>query len=152
MQALNYAKKIHEGLKVLKAEAWIIWEPGFLFDANMFYLTPRKAYWVVAHYSRHVRPGMQQVHSRDSLSECKSTAWIDPDGQSLVIVTFNDGKSGLSVKYDFSSFNNVKVNEIRLTSALEDYKKQTPAPITSGILLMDVPGGAIVTISASVSK
>ena len=103
-QAMGYATKIHEGLKVLKANAWVLWEPGFIFDANMFYLTPRKAYWVVAHYSRHIRPGYQQVDSQDSTDKCKTSAWIGPDEKTLVIVTINDSQADLSMDYDFSSF------------------------------------------------
>ena len=155
-QAMNYAKKIHEGLKALKANAWIIWEPGFIFDANMFYLTPRKAYWVVAHYARHVRPGFQQINSKDSLADCKTTAWIntsvDTDSRSLVIITINNGIDDISVEYDLSGFEKVKLIEVRRTSATEDYVQIPTEPAVPQPFIIDIPASSIMTTSASVSQ
>lgn len=150
-QAINYARKLHEGLKVLKANAWILWEPGFIYDANMFWLKPRKAYWVVAQYTRHVRPGMQQIASVDSRDDCKTTVWIDTDAEEnkLVIVTVNDGSEDLSVKYDLGSFKGVKITEIFRTSKTEDYASLPIGSTNAKPLVMDVPAGSVVTITCS---
>jgi O-glycosyl hydrolase len=149
-QALKYANKIHEGLKVLKANAWIIWEPGFIYDANMFYLTPRKAYWAVAHYSRHIRPGFQQIASEDSTEGCKSSAWIGPDKKTLVVVTVNDSSSERSVTYDLSQFKGLKIQELRLTSESQDYAQIEPDQTVQSDWTMNMPSGSIMTMTASI--
>ncbi len=150
VQAIKYAQKLHEGFKILKANAWIIWEPGFIYDANMFWLQPRKSYWVIAHYTRHVRPGFQQIDSKVSVENCKTTAWTGPDGKRLVIVTVNDGKSGLTVDYDLSKYGNIKIKQIRRTSETEDYAEIETRQTVSKHLKMDMPAGSIMTISASI--
>lgn len=148
-QALRHARKIHDGLKILKANAWVIWEPGFLFDVNALGMDRRKAYWVVAHYSRHVRPGYQQIYSQDSVEDCKTTAWISPDGKTLVLVTFNEGDSDVKINYDLSKFSNVNIREIRLTSKTQDYAEIKAAKNASRKLTMEMPSGSIMTITAS---
>jgi O-glycosyl hydrolase len=152
VQAMNYALKIHEGLKVLKANAWIIWEPAFLFDSNAFALTPRKSYWAVAHYTRHVRCGMQQIESESDRSECKTTAWVSPDGKTIVIITVNDSEGILSLEYNLSKFKNVKVEEVRLTSATDNYKQLSALPITRETIKTEIPSRSIMTISMSVEQ
>ena len=149
-QAMGYATKIHEGLKVLKANAWVLWEPGFIFDANMFYLTPRKAYWVVAHYSRHIRPGYQQIDSQDSTDKCKTSAWIGPDEKTLVIVTINDSQADLSMDYDFSSFNGLSIQELRLTSKSQSYVKLDSGQKVASHWLTTIPSDSILTMIASI--
>lgn len=150
-QSLIQAAKIHEGLKVLKSSAWIIWETGFNYNTDMFWLQPRKSYWVIAQYSRHVRPGFVQIDSQESVAECKTTAWVNPDGDKLVLVTFNDVKGDMSVSYDLSKFGNVKVDEVIRTSKTEDYKTLEEKYEASERLVVDVPEGAVVTITASIS-
>ena len=151
-QAMKYANKIHEGLKILKANAWVIWEPGFIYDANMFYLTPRKAYWTVAHYSRHVRPGFQQINAEATVQECKTSSWMGPDGKTLVIVTVNDSSSELSIDYDLAKFKRLKISEVRLTSKTQDYESMD---FDSNVKLhwrMKMPAGSIMTMIANLTE
>jgi O-glycosyl hydrolase len=150
-QAMKYANKIHEGLKVLKANAWVIWEPGFIYDSNMFYLTPRKAYWAVAHYSRHIRPGFVQVACKDSLDGCKSTAWIGPANETLVIVSVNDSETDQTVHYDFSKFDSINIQEIRLTSESQDYKLLEFDQAIQSKSTVKMPSGSILTLTASLT-
>ena len=150
-QAMKYANKIHEGLKILKANAWIIWEPGFIYDANMFYLVPRKAYWAVAHYSRHIRPGYVQIASEDSSSGTKSSAWISPDNETLVVVSVNDTDTTQTVHYDLSKFDSVTIQEIRLTSESQDYESIEFDQTIRSNPTMEMPSGSILTVTASLS-
>lgn len=150
-QAMKYATKIQEGLTVLKADAWILWEPGFVYDANMFRLTPRKAYWVVAHYSRHIRPGFQQIASETTAEGCKTSSWIGPDGKTLVIVTINNSPSELSVDYDLSQFNDPEIREVRLTSQTQDYESVGFGSIVKSHWGMTMQPGSIMTMIATVT-
>lgn len=151
-QAMIYANKLHDAMKKMKVNAWIIWEPGFIYDADMFWLKPRKAYWVVAQYSRHIRPGYQQIDSKDSDKDCKTTAWIGENGKKLVLVSVNNSKDEISVSYDLSRFKGVKIDEVRVTSETQDYAEIKTEQKTSGRLEMSMSGGSVMTISASITK
>ena len=150
VQAMNYAKKLHEGLGVLKANAWILWEPGFIYDANMFWLKPRKAYWVVAQYSRHIRPGMVQIGSTVSGGDCKTTVWLggkSEDGKrELVIVSVNDGTEAITVKFDLSAFKGIRVKEIFRTSKTEDYALLDAGAFDAKEGAVELSAGSVVTV------
>jgi hypothetical protein len=115
----------------------------------MFYLTPRKAYWAVAHYSRHIRPGFVQVACEDSLDGCKSSAWIGPDNETLVIVSVNDSETDQVVHYDFSKFDSINIQEIRLTSEFQDYKLLDFDQAIQSKSTIEMPSGSILTITVS---
>jgi O-glycosyl hydrolase len=119
LQAMNYAGKIQQALKDLRATSWIIWEPKFLLDVTDFGFTLRKSYWTVAQFSRFIRSGMEMVHSTDSSADCKTTIWIEPEaepgGQKLVLVTVNTSGQAATINYDLSRFRGVQVSEVRQT-------------------------------------
>lgn len=153
-QAQSYADKIHEALKIMHANAWIIWEPRLIFDEEPEGLAPRKAYWPVAHYSRHIRPGMQLVESSESVATCKTTVWIEPNGpgkRRLVVVTYNNGDDHLQVEYDLSDFDGVEVVEVRrsrLNSYVENYQQVSFDAVEGGRFELVIAPKAIVTILA----
>lgn len=153
-QSQTYAEKIHDALKIMKVNAWIIWEPALVFDEEPQGLVPRKAYWPIAHYSRHVRPGMQMIEATESLAECKTTAWIDPAGpgdRRLEIITYNSGNALLETDYDLSSFDGIEILEVRrsyLNSANENYNPIAFNAVNQGIFTLDIDAKTIVTISA----
>jgi O-glycosyl hydrolase len=145
-QAMKYADKIHEAFESLRANAWIMWEPRFIFDEKEDGLVPRKAYWMVAQYSRFVRPGMRMVEASQADPNLKTTAWASGDG-TLVIVTVNDREIETQVSYDVSRAGGMKVKEIRRTSRTEDLADRTTvAKLEGGRLVMDVPAGSVTTI------
>lgn len=154
LQMKNYAEKIHEALNVLNAAAWIIWEPEFLFNSQSKNFLPRKSYWAVAHYSRHVRPGMQRVKSSDSDSDLKTTAWVDtetgPAGRSLVIVTYNSGTEGRDTAYDLSGFGSVDVLDVRQSSASQNYQKLPVTVQAVDDIELTLPAESITTINARI--
>ena len=153
--AISYARKIHEALKIMYANTWVMWEPRFIFDEETKGLVPRKAYWAVAHYSRHVRPGMQMVESVDSVSDCKTTVWVDtndsPQGGNLTIVTLNDSTKDYRVEYDMSGFDGAEVLEVHQTLLSVSDRNYVSVPfdqISDDKFTLDIPAEAIVTISA----
>jgi len=155
LQSQGYAEKIHDALKIMKVNAWIIWEPALVFDVEPQGLVPRKAYWPIAHYSRHVRPGMQMIQATESFADAKTTAFIDPAGpgeRRLEIITYNSSNTLLEVDYDLSGFDGIQIQEVRrsyLDSSNENYNPIAFAPIDQGILNLDLQAKAIVTISAT---
>ncbi len=149
-QMMNYANKLHEAFDVLGANAWIMWEAGFIFDGNESGLGRRKSYWAVAHYSRHVREGFKRIGVVSRSDSVKTTAWVNRASGAkkgrLVVVTVNDGEKGCAVEYDLSGFESPVVSEIRRTSADEDYRL-VPAVVKGSSLLLKVPGKSVTTIS-----
>ncbi len=156
LQMKNYAEKIHEALTVLNVSAWVIWEPALLFntdEAKNF--VPRKSYWAVAHYSRHIRPGMQRVKSHDSDTDLNTTVWVDtatdPAGRSLVIVTYNSGEEDRDCTYDLSGFGLVDVHEVRQTStSRRNYQKLPVNVFAVDQLELTLPAESITTIVARI--
>lgn len=157
VQFLIYATKIHEGLSKLHANAWVMWEPDFIFDSGPVSLIPRKAYWAVAHYSRFIRPGMQRLSSSDTEPNSLSTVWIGPEnpqGRKLTIVTVNNGAQDTIAKYDLSGLSDFEVLEKRRTSNSENYAIVPAGDINIGpdFLTVRVPHWSVVTISLLVTN
>jgi len=154
-QAMNYADKIHESFKVLGVNGWVMWEPWFIFNMKDKPFEPRKAYWVIAHYSRHIKPGMQMIKSLESDTDCRTTVWVEDnsnDGtQSIVIVTVNKGKKAVSVHYDFSEFPGVNVKQVRCTDAEKDYQQTAFEQGSIGSFEIDVPAESVTTVSGIIA-
>jgi O-glycosyl hydrolase len=149
-QMKNYAAKIHEALNTLNVSGWVIWEPEFLFDSQTKSFVPRKSYWAVAQYSRHVRPGMQRIHSTSSHADVHSTVWLEaerrPAGRDFVIVTYNRSTESSPVAYDLSVFISADIVEVRQTSASQDYQKLSTAATDVRTFRLVLGGESITTI------
>ncbi|MBN2514321.1 MAG: hypothetical protein JXB18_15385, partial [Sedimentisphaerales bacterium] len=149
-QMMNYAHKIHEALSVLKAGAWVMWEPEFIFNSQTKTFQPRKAYWAIAQYSRHVRPGMQMIHVVSSHPDIKTTAWHKQSQaaeQELVLVTVNSAASAIMVDYDLSAFHLARIDQIFRTSSTQNYEVlNVSQPSSSGIFTISMPAESITTI------
>ena len=156
-QAMNYANMIHQGLNELHATAWVLWEPDFLLDTTTSGFTFRKSYWIVAQFSRFIRPGMQLVDSIDSTSDCKTTVWIDPTGDptgtELVLVTVNNHNTQTAdITYDLSPFHGVQVNEVRRTSETEDYANIAFTQASAYEFSISAPSDSVVTVWATIQQ
>jgi len=145
-QSVNYANKIHEALTALKVNAWVIWEPGFLFDAKDKSLVPRKAYWTVAQYSRHIRPGMTQIGSAASSDSCKTTVWVDQNKKTLVVVSFNSSNEAINAIYNTSAFDDISVDKIFLTSPTDNYKQISKGTAESNCFKISIPARSTITL------
>ncbi len=150
-QMVNYANKLHEAFDVLQANAWIMWEAGFIFDTTTTGLKKRKSYWAIAHYSRHARPSFYRIKAQcEGNKDVKTTAWLKSEDNSnasrLVLVTVNSGETNCSVKYDFSRWHKSKVMTIRQTSADKNYEKLPPPVNQQSQVALALPGKSITTI------
>lgn len=152
-QMMNYADKIHEALSTLKANGWVMWEPEFIFDTQAGNFQPRKAYWAVAQYSRHVRPGMVMIQAQSDNPDLKTTAWLGTSttaGRDIVLVTVNNGASPISVNFDLSEFAGIDIEEVRTTSSDQSYSQVSFEGLSAGRFHLDVPAKSITTVSAKV--
>jgi O-glycosyl hydrolase len=146
-QAMNYAGKIHEAFDKLRASAWIMWEPRFIFDETADGLVPRKAYWVIAQYSRFVRPGMHMIAASSAGDKCRTTAWLADDG-AMVIVTLNDGPDPYAATYDIAAPAGLKLAQLWRTSQTEDLAALPleAARLRDKALTMELPAGSVTTL------
>ena len=149
-QMLNYATKLHEAFDVLNANAWIMWEVGFIFDTEKSGLEKRKSYWATAHYTRHVRPGAVRISAKCGVDEIKTTAWLVGDNGKgpgrLVLVTVNNGLFGRNVEYDLSAFKSPSILEVRRTSSDDDYKLLPKPEVHDCSLILKVLERSVTTI------
>ncbi len=131
-QMMNYAQKLHEAFEVLNANAWIMWEAGFIFDTRDTGLVKRKSYWAVAHYSRHVRPGFQRIGADCSDKNIKITAWLKKGAKDkpskLVLVMVNSEKRRRDVLSDLSVFGQLKDFSTFQTSKSNNYQRLDVVP------------------------
>jgi galactan endo-1,6-beta-galactosidase len=156
LQAENYADHIQQGLKDMKATAYIFWESRLMINTTTSDFMPRKAYWVAAQFSRFIRSGMQSVDTLDGSANCKTTVWIDPvddpAGQKLVMVTVNDSSSPKTINYDLSRFHGATINEVRRTSEAEDFADISFTQSSDFDFSVYAPAKSVVTVLATVDS
>lgn len=110
--ALNVARIIHCDLTRLNAAAWHWWtavspenyKDGLIYtdyrnpgDAETIY--PSKTLWAFGHFSRFVRPGHKRVRleGADDLEGLMGSAYVAPDGQTLVVALINMSASPVHI-------------------------------------------------------
>ncbi|GAA1659230.1 glycoside hydrolase [Fodinicola feengrottensis] len=107
---LSMASNINLDMYWLHPSAWVYWQ---VLDGSDWGLldadetagtvgTVRRKFYVLAHYSRHIRPGMQVIRSADP----NTVAAYDQATRKLVLVTANLGTAQW-VSYDLSAFGTV---------------------------------------------
>jgi galactan endo-1,6-beta-galactosidase len=107
---LSLASNLNLDLRWLHPTAWVYWQaldiPGWgLIEADNGVATlggVATKYFVLAQYSRHIRPGMQIIDG----GEGNTVAAYDPSARRLVIVTTNYG-TGQWINFDLSRFGTV---------------------------------------------
>jgi len=113
------AGRITEDINYIRPAAWISWQV-IEDEANMvsenanwgmihadlagtsqaYYLT--KKYYVMGNYTKFIRPGYQIIAAGDA----KSVAAYSASASTLVIVSYNDTTSAVSMTYNLSNFTN----------------------------------------------
>lgn len=149
---LSTAHELSLDLNMLRATAWCYWQPldggGWgLLDCDMPTATIRHAnpkLFVLAQYTRHIRPGMTLLKSADA----KTVAAYDAKRRRLVIVVENEeGASGRT--FDLSAFRMGHPRVRRWTTEPKGdlrYAPQSEVPVENGRLYVDLPAGSVQTI------
>ena len=112
---LLMARCIHLDFQDLRPTAWSYWQAvdggingvggsGWgLFDARMLdgaKLGVNPKYFVLAQYTRHLRPGMTVLESGDA----RTIAAYSAAERKLVLIAFNDGPAARATRFDLSAF------------------------------------------------
>lgn len=140
--ALNYARKLHEAHRVMQAEAWCMWEPGFLLAQTEGRLEPNVAYYAVAQFMRFARPGMRVIEATDTTA--KTTAYLDEAGRQLVVITVNDAGTAVPMRCDLSAFEGLREVRAWRTSEHERLAPLAPIPCRKGFAT-ELPAESVTT-------
>ncbi len=144
--ALNVAARLHEAHRAMGAEAWCLWEPGFLFDEADGRLEPNPGYYALAQFSRFARPGMQVIEASEATLE--TTAYLDEASRTVAIVTTNRTDEAIRARYDLSSFEGVREALAWRTSETERLTGLPAIPADDGFAA-DLPARSITTFMAT---
>lgn len=107
---LSLARNLNFDMRWLHPTAWVYWQVldgggwGLIQadDAKGTTGAVNTKYYVLAQYSRHIRPGMEIIDG----GEANTTAAYDSANKSLVLVTTNYG-TAQTISYDLSKFTTV---------------------------------------------
>ena len=107
-------------------------------------VTADKNLWVLGNYSRFVRPGYQRVEvtGADEMNALLGSAWLSPDGKTLVSVLVNMSRS--SRKIDLSA-TGATVNSTKAYVTDKDNDLQLSSTLTNPAD-MEIPARSVVTV------
>ena len=150
---LSMARNITDDLNGLHPSAWITWQVvdsaggwGFLrnpqLDETTTAYTVNKKYFIMAQYSRFLRPGYRII----ALSDPSSVAAWDAKTGTVVIVTRNGGDTDTHVAYDLSRFTRLGASaSVYRTSPTEDLAKLPPTMLTGKRFTAIIPAKSVTT-------
>ncbi|AIE84459.1 glycoside hydrolase [Fimbriimonas ginsengisoli] len=148
---LSTARELSLDLNVLRASAWCYWQPldggGWgLMDSDMVAAKIKQAnpkYFVLAHYMRHLRPGMALL----STSDPHVVAAYDARKRKLVIVVENEKEASTKL-LDLSAFHigrRVAKRWITTPKGAERYEKVDDLVFEPGSLKIELPASSVQT-------
>ncbi len=150
---LAMADKIVADLRSLQPSAWVGWQVadngggwGLFYsrlddEADDHWRTNKK-YFVMAQFSRFVRPGCRLVPVADR----HAIAAFDAAARTLTIVAVNSGTAEDDRAYDLTAFTIVAPSAaVTLTSPTADLAAQPPAAVAGRVLRWTLPARSVAT-------
>ena len=150
---VSMARNITDDMNGLHPSAWVTWQVvdnavgwGFLRNPQDAEDDPaytvNKKYYVMAQYSRFLRPGYRII----AVSDLNSVAAWDAKTGTVVVVTRNGGDTDTKVSYDLSRFTRLgaSVTAYR-TSPTEDLVKLTPTVLKGKRFTAAAPAKSVTT-------
>ena len=150
---LKMARNIHRDFLKLHPTAWCYWQPldrskqWATVHADMErgeILEPAPRHFVMAQYSRHIRPGMTIVDTGDG----NTIAALAPDRKLLVLVVLNEKDSPIEKRFDLTAlgFTRVAVSSwITETAGTKRHEGQGAKRIQGGIFSELLPPRSVTT-------
>lgn len=150
---LNMARNLHRDFEWLRPTAWAYWQPidgggwGLISSrlhqpGSGFRVNPK--WHVLAHYTRHIRPGAVILTSGDESTVCA----FDPQQRKLTLVCLNDTDKARDVEFDLSAFTPEKhVAGRRVTQPRANILYKPEDPLDFGTkLAVSLASGSVVTL------
>ncbi|PRP82944.1 endo-beta-1,6-galactanase [Planoprotostelium fungivorum] len=141
---MSMAAALNMDLLSLHPTAWCYWQPidsaqgwGLFWGdiGNKTLFGPSDKHYVMAHYTRHIRPGMQIMNAGFSGS---SAAAYDAKENKLVIVSFNNDKEQAGFTFDLSLFSKVNATANVWSTTVGGEKYAQMQKTVKGTILLDV--------------
>jgi galactan endo-1,6-beta-galactosidase len=154
---LTMAQSIALDLNEMKVSAFVYWQAldgsgwGLLQadDAAGTVGSANPKHFVLAQYSRHIRPGMRIVSTNDLTG---TVAAIDEEQKLLVLVTVNANETAQTASYDLSAFSTIQTSVKTWTTetsgegALYEASEETVADAASKLFTTTVPALGVKTL------
>lgn len=146
----DLARHIQADVAQMGVVSWSIWQPDWPrviaidYKTQQFSLTP--IYWVLANYTRFIRPGAQFFPATDS----DTLAAYDARNHQLIVVRQNWDNHSVSAVYRFAGFSlqHASVSAYR-SSAQESLRETGPQPIVAPEFMALLPANSVTTFVVS---
>ncbi|SDS38076.1 O-Glycosyl hydrolase [Paenibacillaceae bacterium GAS479] len=154
---LTMSRNILKDIKEMKSSAWVNWQVventgngwGAIGtqlndpNANLGTYTINKKYYMLAQWSKFIRPGYRIIDIVDD----NSVAAYDSENGELVIVTINSNDAANTITYDLSQFTNVSgsLNGYCTTTGGENLAAITGLNLSGKSFTSTVPAKAVST-------
>lgn len=152
---LEMARNIHRDFDRLRPTAWCYWQPLDGGNAGGWGLmgadlgagridAPNAKMYVLANYSRHIRPGMIIVAAGDD----RAVAAFDAKARRIVVVACNDGAASAPLRIDLSAFSARGAGVARWvteTAGSSRYSRLPDAAVEGGVYETLLPAASVVT-------
>jgi O-glycosyl hydrolase len=152
---MNLSKRIVEDMRQMHPAAWVYWQAVDGPKWGLLTNTPEEVeadpktgekYWVMANYTRFIRPGSVFI----DINEERSLAALDATGHKLTIVTTNPGDQDEPISYDLSRFDTSHANITAYrTSATENLTSLSELTLTDKSLDVVLPKKSVTTFVMS---
>ena len=146
----SLATNLNLDFQLLHPRAWLYWQAvdsggwGLLANSRNGSLRINSKCYVLAQYTRHIRPGMEIVESGDM----NTVVAYDPKLKRLVIVATNNGEAQKAFYY-LNRFDRVAGPATRWTTAFstaDRYVRRTDVLLKDKVVSADLPAGSVQTI------
>ena len=157
---LEMARNIHRDFSSLHPTGWCYWQPldaseGWsMIHADMdkgVFLKPTTKHYVMAQYSRHIRPGMTILDT----GEKNVIAALSPGKDKLVLVALNDTPAPAETAFDLPILGFPKASVaswVTETSGEKRYERQTDRTIQDGGFFATLPPKSVTTFEIMLEK
>jgi galactan endo-1,6-beta-galactosidase len=155
VSGLGLAENITLDIRQLQISAWCYWQP---FDVRGWGLIQARlgreklgpvnaGYLVFAHYSRHIRPGMELLDA----GEHNAVAAFDASAHRLSLVAYEPGETS-TMELDLSAFSkhgDTASQWLTLTGDGPKYEKRDDIKITGNRLVIEMPAHSVRTVEVN---
>lgn len=149
---MKLSKRILSDMKLMRPVAWVYWQAvdgggwGLLVnrlnDPTHYAYTVNEKYYVLANYTKFIRPGDTFI----DIADAQSLAAYNAKSGKLVIVSTNDTDASTNVIYDLSRFRRLPASlRAYRTSATENLVSLPDIPLTGKKLVAALPAHSVTT-------
>jgi glucuronoarabinoxylan endo-1,4-beta-xylanase len=145
--AITTAKQVHDCLTTGNMSAYIWWK--CLGDANGLVNAsgvPQKRGFVMAQFSRFVRPGYYRIGASNNISTVAISGYKNTNSAAFAIVAINTGNTDINQIFNLTNFNALSVIPW-ITSGTQSLAVQSAVNVTNSSFSYTLPALSVVTFT-----